>query len=226
MRASVIAGVMCIVVSTACRSAGPSTALKVRERALADPLSRARAANTAVDRIVLHFSSDVLANPSDPYGLDRILAIYCDAGVSAHYLIDRDGTVYQLVSEDRAAFHARAWNDRSIGIEMLAIGSSTDMSRYLTAEEYSRIPKCHLGYTAAQYRVLRRLIGDIRRRHPEILHDREHIVGHEDIDPQRKSDPGTLFDWSRIELPRRGSPRSARNDFNVAVAALRLRPYA
>jgi len=106
--------------------------------------------------------------------------------VSSHLLIERDGKVTQFVP-----FHQRAWhagvseyegrsncNDYSIGIEL----EGTDQS----------------GFTDAQYRRLVELSAIIINTYPNI--GEKHIVGHSDIAPGRKTDPGESFDWARYRL--------------------------
>jgi AmpD protein len=101
--------------------------------------------------------------------------------VSAHFLIERDGALTQFVPCARRAWHAGAssWRDRadcndfSIGIEL----EGTD----------------ELPYAADQYRVLARLVRALRRRYPI-----DELVGHQDIAPGRKTDPGPAFDWTRL----------------------------
>jgi AmpD protein len=103
--------------------------------------------------------------------------------VSAHLLIRRDGESLQFVDLRRRAWHAgqscymgrQACNDFSIGIEL---------------EGSDSIP-----FTAAQYRRLAELSSEIMRRFPAITPER--IVGHSDIAPDRKTDPGPAFDWPR-----------------------------
>jgi len=104
--------------------------------------------------------------------------------VSAHLLIRRDGTPVQFVSLDDRAWHAgrSAWqgreacNDYSIGIE---------------CEGTDEVP-----YEQAQYSTLRELLPMLLEAYPAITRDR--IVGHSDVAPGRKTDPGPSFDWSRI----------------------------
>lgn len=104
--------------------------------------------------------------------------------VSAHALVRRDGSVHQYVP-----FHERAWhagvseyqgrpacNDYSIGIEL----EGTDA----------------LAYEPAQYASLARLIDALLAAYPGLAPDR--IVGHSDIAPGRKTDPGLSFDWARL----------------------------
>jgi AmpD protein len=105
--------------------------------------------------------------------------------VSAHVLIARDGTLTQYVPFDRRAWHAgksdycgrSACNDFSVGIEL----EGTD----------------DLPYATAQYRALSQLILALRRAYAS-LRDAE-IVGHSDIAPGRKTDPGPAFDWALLE---------------------------
>ena len=112
-------------------------------------------------------------------------ATVCDLRVSAHVLISRGGELTQYVAFTDRAWHAgesihrgREWcNDFSVGIEL---------------EGADDIP-----YARAQYRALAELIGALRRTWPSL--GAAEIVGHCDIAPGRKTDPGPSFDWSRLE---------------------------
>ncbi|WP_341643624.1 1,6-anhydro-N-acetylmuramyl-L-alanine amidase AmpD [Thauera sp. SDU_THAU2] len=103
--------------------------------------------------------------------------------VSAHYFIRRDGEVVRFVEPDLRAWHAgvSSWNGRercndfSIGIEL---------------EGCDTLP-----FEDIQYRRLAGLIGDLKQRYPI-----ETVVGHADIAPGRKTDPGPFFDWGRLGL--------------------------
>lgn len=121
----------------------------------------------------------------------------CDpaAQVSAHYMIDEDGTVIQLVDEDKRAWHAGRsyWrgitdvNSASVGIELVNPG-----------HEWGYRP-----FPDAQMEALVPLLADIVKRHDI---PRANVVGHSDIAPARKQDPGELFDWEllarmRLTLP-------------------------
>ncbi len=180
--------------------------------------SSTRPAGVVVDHLVLHFCSDVIAHPDDPYNINRQVEIFEKAPASANYLIARDGTVYRLVPEDRVAWHAGKgrleWdpkfpgmNQKSIGIEMFAIGSPNDMKLFgMTKEKYDAFKTKHpewVGFSDAQYTALNELIKQIRSRHPAIAFDRYHIIGHEEwAGRARRTDPGELFDWKRIGLTR------------------------
>lgn len=104
--------------------------------------------------------------------------------VSAHYLVDEDGTIYKLVDEDKRAWHAGVsyWdghtdlNSMSIGIELQNPGHSNG---------YREFPE-------AQMKAVKELCQDIMSRHdiPDY-----YVLGHSDIAPGRKTDPGELFDW-------------------------------
>jgi len=105
--------------------------------------------------------------------------------VSAHFLICRDGEVVQYVSCDRRAWHAGVssfqgrpnCNDFSIGIELEGTDSQT--------------------YTESQYQKLAELTLALFDAYPKL--NRNSIVGHSDIAPGRKTDPGTGFDWHRFK---------------------------
>ena len=110
----------------------------------------------------------------------------CDssASVSAHYLIDEDGIIEQLVDEEKRAWHAgiSCWqgisvlNNHSIGVELVNPG-----------HEWGYRP-----FTAQQMDALLWLSKEIIKRHCIL---KRHILGHSDIAPNRKEDPGELFNW-------------------------------
>ncbi|MGE0716456.1 MAG: N-acetylmuramoyl-L-alanine amidase [Alphaproteobacteria bacterium] len=137
-----------------------------------------RPPGAAVLILVIHYTGMVGAQAA----LDRL----CDpaAAVSAHYLIDMEGMVHRLVAEDRRAWHAGvSWwrgetnlNDTSIGIELDNPG-----------HEWGYRP-----FPPAQMDALVALARGILARHPIPAHG---VVGHSDIAPRRKIDPGELFDW-------------------------------
>lgn len=160
------------------------------------------------EMVMLHFTSAVVLTPEDPYDGERVRQIFLDYGVSVHYIVDREGGVTCYVPEELVAYHAgtgtwdgveaytNAMNEYAIGIEIMAIGSVSDMASYLTPAEYGRLAKDDIGFTDAQYRTLAALVQDICARNG-IPFDREHIIGHEEYSPG-KSDPGELFDWGRL----------------------------
>jgi N-acetylmuramoyl-L-alanine amidase len=136
---------------------------------------------STVDMLILHYTGmqDALS------ALDRL----CDpaAEVSAHYLVEEDGAIWRLVPEDRRAWHAGAafWagetdvNSRSVGVELVNPG-----------HEHGYRP-----FPEPQMAALERLCQGILRRHPIPPH---RVLGHSDVAPGRKIDPGELFDWSRL----------------------------
>ena len=125
-----------------------------------------------------------------------------EAGVSAHYLIDRAGQLYSLVSEAERAWHAGVshWrgvsdvNSASVGIELENKG-----------HEFGPEP-----YPAAQMETLINLAGEIVARHGIAARN---VVGHSDIAPSRKQDPGEWFDWAALAAAGIGlwpAPRPSR----------------
>ncbi len=134
-----------------------------------------------IDMLVIHYTG----MPSGAAALRRL----CDpvAEVSAHYLIEEDGRLFRLVGEAERAWHAgvASWrgesniNDRSIGIELVNPG-----------HDYGYRP-----FPAAQMAALIALAGDILTRHPILTRN---VVGHSDVAPSRKQDPGELFDWHAL----------------------------
>lgn len=135
----------------------------------------------AVDMIVLHYTGmktadDALQRMRDPA-----------AKVSAHYMVDENGDTYRLVDEGKRAWHAgvAVWkgeidiNARSIGIEIVNPGHEFG---------YRNFPD-------AQIDAVIVLLKDIRTRH-DVPVDR--IIGHADVAPRRKEDPGEKFPWRRL----------------------------
>jgi N-acetylmuramoyl-L-alanine amidase len=143
-----------------------------------------------ISMVVLHYTG--MTSAAD--AIERL----CDpaAQVSAHYLIDEDGTVVRMVDEANRAWHAgRAYwrgvtdiNSASIGIEMVNPG-----------HEYGYRP-----FTDAQMEALVPLLANIMRRHA-IAPD--NVLGHSDVAPTRKTDPGELFDWDMLARYRLALPR-------------------
>lgn len=164
-------------------------------RQVPSPNCDARPAGTKIDLLVIHnislppgcFGGDAIdcffTNTLD-VDADPFYSEISELRVSAHLLIQRDGAIVQYVPFTQRAWHAgvscfagrECCNDYSIGIEL----EGTD----------------ELPYEAIQYQVLRQLIDLLVQVYPSIRQDR--IVGHSDIAPGRKTDPGPAFDWSKI----------------------------
>jgi len=147
-----------------------------------------------ISLLVLHYTGMVDAASA--------LARLTDASakVSSHYLVAEDGQVLRLVAEDKRAWHAGKshWrgiddvNSASIGIELVNPG-----------HEFGYRP-----FPDAQIDALIPLVSGIVERHRLT---RGNIVGHSDIAPARKQDPGELFPWSRLAKLRLALPRPTRN---------------
>ena len=151
-----------------------------------------RPADTTVTLVVIHG----IALPPDTFGGDGVLQLFtgtldpaahpyyatiAQLRVSAHFFIRRDGALLQFVACSQMAWHAgvSSWrgrprcNEYSIGIEL---------------EGADDVP-----YSTPQYATLAPLLVALKRRYPL-----EAAVGHNDIAPGRKSDPGPAFDWTRL----------------------------
>ena len=145
------------------------------------PNHEPRRAGRAIDMLVLHYTG----MDSAAAALDRL----CDpaARVSAHYLIDEDGAVFRLVPEQRRAWHAGVayWagetdiNSCSLGIELVNPGHELGYRPF--PERQMRALEALATAAAARYRIPAR-----------------RVVGHSDVAPARKKDPGELFDWPRL----------------------------
>jgi len=133
------------------------------------------------DMIVLHYTGMQTG--------EAALARLCDpeTKVSSHYLVEEDGRIFRLVAEERRAWHAGVsfWkgeegvNHASIGIEIVNPGHEFG---------YRTFPEAQIAAVIA-------LVADIRTRW-EIEDSR--IIGHSDVAPARKQDPGELFPWKRL----------------------------
>ena len=157
-----------------------------------------RSENSNIDLFVIHAISlpegnyntqlikDLFLNDLDP-GNDKFLQSIEHLKVSSHFLISRSGSLIQFVPIDKRAWHAgksnyqgrENCNDFSIGIELEGCDS----------EEF----------TSAQYESLSNLISHISA---DLKINKKNIVGHNEIAPGRKTDPGPYFDWDLLEYVR------------------------
>jgi N-acetylmuramoyl-L-alanine amidase len=134
-----------------------------------------------IDMLVLHYTGMQTAKAA--------LARLCDAAakVSSHYTVDEDGTVYVHVPETRRAWHAgiscwagaRDVNACSIGIELVNPGQEFGYRDFPDAQIDALITLCH----------------GVLLRHPI---PSARVLGHSDLAPARKEDPGELFPWARL----------------------------
>lgn len=158
-----------------------------------------------VNGVVIHYFSAINADPEKWDDVETCIDLFIDLNspgperglvmspdntpryyASAHYLIDRCGSVYSLVDEKYQAYHAgkSEWKGRSnlnawtIGIEFIATHDS--------------------GYTDEQYLSGQQLCAQLISKYRIPL---ENIVGHSDVAPNRKKDPGPLFDLERFKQP-------------------------
>lgn len=134
-----------------------------------------------VDMVILHYT--------EMEGAEAALERMCDpqAKVSAHYLIGEDGTVFRLVDEDKRAWHAGVsyWRGRR-DINSCSIGIELDHPGHLHG---------YRDFSDAQFEALVPLLARIVKTHDI---PRANVLGHSDIAPQRKIDPGELFPWERL----------------------------
>lgn len=183
-------------------SAAPSAPLRVDAQGWLAGIRRApsphadeRPAGSRAELVVIHGVSlppgefggpwveDFFAGRLDFTAHEHFAAIR-ELRVSPHLLVRRDGEIVQFVSFARRAWHAgrSSWrgrgecNDYSIGIEL---------------EGTDTIP-----YAEAQYRALERILPALAEAYPGIREGG--VVGHADIAPERKTDPGPAFDWERL----------------------------
>lgn len=134
-----------------------------------------------VDMVIIHYT--------EMLGAEAALNRMCDpeAKVSAHYLIGEDGRVYQLVDEGRRAWHAGVsyWRGHK-DINSTSIGIELDHPGHMHG---------YRDFSEAQFEALVPLLARIMKTHDI---PRANVLGHSDIAPQRKIDPGELFPWERL----------------------------
>lgn len=169
---------------------------------LASPNFDSRDGQT-IDMLVLHYTG----MPSGEDALRRL----CDptAKVSAHYVVEEDGTINRLVNEENRAWHAgvSSWrghtniNQRSIGIEIVNPG-----------HEFGYRP-----FPAKQMESVAALCKDILSRHNIPARN---VVAHSDIAPLRKEDPGELFDWPMLAKQGIGLWPKKSSEFGVQSSEL------
>jgi len=147
-----------------------------------------------VSMIVLHYTG----MPDAEGALNRLRSP--DAKVSAHYLVDEQGEVFQLVDEEKRAWHSGRsyWrgitdvNSASVGIEVVNPGHEFGYRPFPDEQIASVIP----------------LVADIKERHGI---GRGNVVGHSDVAPARKEDPGELFPWWELAKRRLALPSPSRD---------------
>ncbi len=154
-------------------------------------------AGGAFDTVVIHYISAVNKGVKNRFGFGAVMSVFCEYGVSSHFLINRRGKVFGLVPVEKKAWHCggsimpapdrrTGVNDFSVGIELLATHDS--------------------GYTGAQYRALTALCGCLE----SAAGKKMNYLGHSDVAGEEavrmglrkevKTDPGPLFDWGAFNL--------------------------
>ncbi len=173
----------------------PATHLIVGADYIASPNMDDRPEGADINLLVIHS----ISLPPGEYGNDSIVKLFTNSlpadehpyfqqihqlEVSAHVLIKRDGSIIQFVPFNKRAWHAgescyqgnQRCNDFSIGIELE--GTDTDL------------------FENSQYDALVELVKTLCKHYPSITTRR--IAGHSDIAPERKTDPGSGFDWNKL----------------------------
>lgn len=158
---------------------------------------QAKGKNERIRYIVLHYTAE-----NDAGSLD----ILTNGNVSAHYLIPatNDNKIYNLVAESERAWHAGAGafagrtvlNDTSIGIEIVNEGIKKEHRAALKQGDYEYHPAEHyVAFTDLQIQKVAHLLQGIIKRYDI---KPQHIIGHSDMAPSRKIDPGAKFPWERL----------------------------
>lgn len=132
-----------------------------------------------IEAIIIHSSYNALT--PDSFSVAGVIREYRKYGVSPHYLIDREGTIYRLVPDRDVAYQA--------GISRLPDGQ-TDVNEVSVGIELLSTP--YDTPTGAQYKSLAALVNWLMSRYKI-----EYVLGHKDIAPKRKTDPWN-FNWKRF----------------------------
>ncbi|NTV41236.1 MAG: N-acetylmuramoyl-L-alanine amidase [Candidatus Moranbacteria bacterium] len=132
-----------------------------------------------IDTLIVHSSYDAIGK--DPYDISGIIEEYRQAQVSAHYLIARDGTIYQLVADQNIAWHA--------GVAKMPDGR-TDVNSFSIGVEMVNTKEGK--FTNDQYASLNSLIATLKGKYPI-----KNILGHSDVAPGRKTDPWGI-EWKKV----------------------------
>lgn len=165
-------------ISETVESKNSSNSLKVTSKLVSWGYSKPQGLRT-IDTIIIHSSYNALGG--DKYDLARLIEEYKKYGVSPHYVINREGDIYQLVDDKNIAYHAGESkmpdgrtnvNNFSLGIEIMNTESSNP--------------------TEKQYQSLNKLIYRIKKNYKI-----KYILGHNQIAPGRKTDPWN-FDWKKL----------------------------
>lgn len=177
-----------------------------------------------IEGVVYHYTASTKKDPARNW-----LTAKDDAFVSAHFLIDRDGTIEQLAPLTDRTFHAGgsrflgrgAVNERTIGIEIVNVGPLVGYGGYfwtvdgagnrarkfqgsmVSAKSPSHPYTIWEAYSVPAMEAVCRLTRVLTELFPSLLADRNgtrypRLVGHEEIDPKRKMDPGPAFPWELV----------------------------
>lgn len=162
-----------------------------------------RAGGVAPTILILHYTGTLSAQEAEDYYMN-VRHHAASGPISPHYMIDKDGTITQFVDEDKRAWHAGKsfWdgaddiNSHSIGIELVNPGHDRG---------YHAFPQLQMDALAA-------LTKEITARHNIPPH---RVLGHSDVAPVRKPDPGELMDWAWLAGQGIGLwPKPAQADYD------------
>ncbi len=152
-----------------------------------------------LELVVVHCTELPTLEMAKEYG-ERIIHPDSKTGNSGHYYVDRDGSVYRYVREDRTAYHVIGRNRNSIGVELVNLGRYPNWF-------HSKHQEVNEEYPQAQVDSLKEFLSEMKRRYPHLAK----IARHSDLDTlmipaqdnpdiriRRKIDPGPLFPWEEV----------------------------
>ena len=164
---------------------------------VASPNYNSRPAGVDVDSVIVHTTEGSLAGTLSWLQNSA-------SGVSAHFVIAPDGELYQMVNSGNRAWHATYYNSRSIGVEMVGYAGQASTWNDANLATLAQV----LAWSAVQFDIpVQRPAGDAYD-YANDRFDAAGIIGHSQIQPWNKSDPGPFFPWQQV-----------LNDTNAVIAA-------
>ncbi len=174
--------------------------LEIEDRLVSYHSRLARREVATIDTVVIHCTELPTLSEAREYA-ERVIYPKTGSGACGHYYIDRDGSTYRYVGDDRIAHHVFEHNERSLGIELVNRGR---FPRWFAADHQTMSEP----YPEVQIETLVELVGDLEARYPGLYRiaahadlDQRRVPAEDDpaVEVRRRIDPGPLFPWTRVQ---------------------------